>query len=105
MMMITISHILTMKIIIMVIQVLITKIIMGIMISQVLITKIVMKKMIKETETESDCSKTSEISSYISEENEELTDDDEEFEKSEMTKISDGTVIDAPNSTMSQTHP
>jgi len=30
--------------------------------------------------------------SYISEENEELTDDDEEFEESEMTKISDGTV-------------
>ena len=48
-MMITISHFLTTKIIIMVIQVLITKIIMGIMISQVLITKIVMKKMIKET--------------------------------------------------------
>lgn len=42
-----------------------------------------------DIETESDCSKTS---AYISEENDELTDDDKEFEESEMTNISDGTV-------------
>jgi hypothetical protein len=39
-------------------------------------------------ETESDCSKTSEISLYNSEENDEST----EFEESKMTNISDGTV-------------
>lgn len=45
-----------------------------------------------DIETESYCSKTSEISSYISEENDELTDDDKEFEESGMTDISDGTI-------------
>lgn len=44
----------------------------------------------RDIETESDSSK---ISAYISEENDELTDDDKEFEESEMTKISDGIVI------------
>jgi hypothetical protein len=34
----------------------------------------------------------SECSSYISEENDELTDDDKEFEESEMTNIGDGKV-------------
>jgi len=42
-----------------------------------------------DIETESDCSKTS---VYTSEENDELTDDDKEFEESEMTNISDGIV-------------
>src|SRR5215469_7464842 len=42
-----------------------------------------------DIESESDCSKTS---AYISEENDELTDDDKEFEESEMTNICDGTV-------------
>jgi hypothetical protein len=42
-----------------------------------------------DIETESDCSRTS---AYISEENDELTDDDNEFEESEMTNIIDGTV-------------
>lgn len=45
-----------------------------------------------DIETESYRSKTSEISSYISEENDELTDDDKEFEGSEMTDIIDGTI-------------
>jgi hypothetical protein len=44
-------------------------------------------------ETKSDCSKASEVSSYISEENDELTDDDKEFEESEVTNISDGQLI------------
>ncbi|RIA79309.1 hypothetical protein C1645_841000 [Glomus cerebriforme] len=38
-----------------------------------------------DIEIESDCSKTS---AYISKENDELTDDDKEFEESEMTNIS-----------------
>ena len=42
-----------------------------------------------DTGTESDCSKTSKISSYISEENDELTDNDKE---SEMKGINDGTA-------------
>lgn len=42
-------------------------------------------------ETESDCSKASEISLYNSEENDEST-EDKEFEESKMTNISDGTV-------------
>ncbi|GET04042.1 hypothetical protein GLOIN_2v1482231 [Rhizophagus clarus] len=43
-----------------------------------------------DIETESDCSKTS---AYISEENDELTDDDKEFEESEMTNINDDELI------------
>ena len=45
-----------------------------------------------DNEIESDRSKTSEISSYISEENCELTDDDKEFKETETTNINDGTV-------------
>lgn len=45
-----------------------------------------------DNETESDYSKTSDISSYISEENCELTDDDKEFKETETTNINDGTV-------------
>ncbi|CAB5202647.1 unnamed protein product [Rhizophagus irregularis] len=43
-----------------------------------------------DIETESDCSQTS---AYISEENDELTDDDKEFEESEMTNINDDELI------------
>ncbi|PKC04767.1 hypothetical protein RhiirA5_421799 [Rhizophagus irregularis] len=41
-----------------------------------------------DIEIKSNCSKTSEISSYISKENDELMDDNKKFEKSEMTKMS-----------------
>jgi hypothetical protein len=44
-----------------------------------------------DIETESDCSKTSAYT-CTSEENDELTDDDDEFEESEMINITDGTV-------------
>ncbi|UZO00973.1 uncharacterized protein OCT59_012083 [Rhizophagus irregularis] len=43
-----------------------------------------------DIETESDCSQTS---AYISEENDELTDDNKEFEESEMTNINDDELI------------
>ncbi|UZO26011.1 uncharacterized protein OCT59_018261 [Rhizophagus irregularis] len=45
-----------------------------------------------DIEIKSNCSKTSEISSYISKENDELMDDNKKFEKSEITKMSNGTV-------------
>ena len=63
----------------------------GIAIGKVLITKIVINEEDDkgDIETESNCSKTS---AYISEENDELTDEDKEFEESEMPSISDGTV-------------
>ncbi|POG66569.1 hypothetical protein GLOIN_2v1482231 [Rhizophagus irregularis DAOM 181602=DAOM 197198] len=41
-----------------------------------------------DIEIKSNCSKTSEISSYISKENDELMDDNKKFEKSEITKMS-----------------
>jgi hypothetical protein len=60
-----------------------------IIINQVFLIMEIVENDKSDIETESGCSNTSEISSYISEENDELTDNDKE---SEMTDINDGTV-------------